>query len=139
MVDVVGDIYARDGYRFVPLVRKEVSLSCSLRILCLRRDTPTAVLAARDIDNRVKTLIDALTLPMFAPIDDTGALLPPGPEEDPFFVLLDDDRQVTHLEVEADTALAVNPANPSDESFVRVLIAVSIRPIDVTMFNLSFA
>ena len=64
----------------------------------------------------------------------------PGPGEDPFFVLLDDDRGVTHLEVETDAALAPNPQNPNDESFVRLVISVELRPHNhVTMFNLGFA
>src|SRR5918993_4977908 len=53
--------YGHDGYGFVPLVQKDLFLGCSLRVLCLRRDGPDAVSAARDIDNRMKTLLDALT------------------------------------------------------------------------------
>jgi hypothetical protein len=44
MADVLGDTYGHHGYRYVPLVRQEISLACSLRILCLRRDTEDAVL-----------------------------------------------------------------------------------------------
>ncbi len=65
---------------------------------------------------------------------------PIGPQEgeDPFFVLLDDDRQITHLEVETDVALEPNKCDPSDESFVRLFISVEIRPYIHTMVNLSF-
>ena len=143
MADVLGDIYGHHDYKYVPLVRKEISLACSLRILCLRRDSHDAVLPGRDIDNRIKTVIDALTMVQHKqgqPIGEDLKPLPPGPGEVPFFVLLDDDRQVTHLEVETDTALEPDPKNPSDESFVRLVIAVEIRPYNnVNMFNLSFA
>ena len=57
--------------------------------------------------------------------------------EDPFFVLLDDDRQITHLEVETDSAL--DAPNPDDKSYARIVITVELRPYDVSMFNLSFA
>jgi hypothetical protein len=64
----------------------------------------------------------------------------PSADENPFFyVLLEDDRQVTHLEVETDLALQPNPEAPKDESFVRLVISVEIRPYTVTMDNLSFA
>jgi hypothetical protein len=36
---------------------------CSLQILFLRHDPPGSVIHAGDLDNRVKTLIDALRMP----------------------------------------------------------------------------
>lgn len=141
MAEALGRAYEHSGYKWTPLVRKEISLACSLRVLCLRREHPGSVFVARDIDNRVKTLLDALTMPTYSqgsPMRN-GIALPPTADEDPFFVLLDDDRQVTHLEVETDTVLELDPQHPEDESFVRLLITVELRPYDVNMFNLSFA
>lgn len=143
MATVLSEIYSHHkewGYGYVPLVREEISLSCSLRILCLRLDHDSAVLPGRDIDNRMKTLIDALTMPSTRHGPPTAKGLPLGASdsEKPFYVLLDDDRRVTHLEVETDQLLATVPAD-ADESFVRLVISVEVRPINVTMFNLSFA
>lgn len=138
--EILGPVFGHSEYKFVPLVWKEADLFCSLRILCLRRDTANAVLPGRDIDNRIKTVIDALAMPLYSqgsPLKDGKPLLPQDGEK-PFFVLLDDDRQVTHLEVETDTALEVGEDNPADESYVRLIISVEIRPSIVTMFNLSF-
>jgi len=59
----IADLYRENGYRFVPLVRDEVSLLCSLDILFLRRDPPGSIIHAGDIDNRIKTVIDALRKP----------------------------------------------------------------------------
>ena len=135
--EILGKIYGRSGYNFAPLVWKENSLFCSLRILCLRRDSVDALLP-RDIDNRVKTLIDALVMPSVAqgsPLKD-GKPFPPQEGEEPFFVLLDDDRQITHLEIETDTALEADSCE--DESFVRLVISVEIRPYIVSLFNLGF-
>jgi hypothetical protein len=137
---ILGPVFGHSGYQFVPLIWAENSLHCSLRILCLRRDGKEAVMAARDIDNRIKTVIDALAMPEFkqgSPLKD-GKPLPPQDGETPFFVLLDNDRQVTHLEVETDDALAVSEKNPSDESFVRLVITVETRAYYSTMFNIGF-
>ncbi len=140
---ILSEVYAHHkdaGYNYVPLVWEEMSLACSLRILCLRKDHANAVLPGRDIDNRIKTLIDALSMPSLrqgAPIKD-GKPLPPDDDEKPFYVLMDDDRRVTHLEVETDAALAAAPKG-SDESYVRLVITVDIRPTKFHMDNISFA
>lgn len=141
LAQLLGRIYGHDGYNFAPLIWKENNLHCAIRILCLRRDTPDAVRPGRDIDNRVKTLIDALCAPSArqgSPMKN-GAPLPPSADEDPFYVLMDDDRQISHLEVETDKALELDPINPTDESFVRLVISVEIRPFNTDMFNLSYA
>src|SRR5262249_4888810 len=108
MAQVLAETFAHDGFRYVPLIWKEADLGCSVRILCLRRDGLESVAAGRDIDNRIKTVIDALTMVLHKQgtlVDKQGNKLTPSAEEDPFFVLLDDDRQITHLEVETDNAL----------------------------------
>ncbi len=64
MVEAIAENYQKYGFRFVPLVRKELSLLCSLDILFLRRDYPgDGVISAGDLDNRVKTIIDTLRRP----------------------------------------------------------------------------
>lgn len=137
MVDVVASRYQQFGYRFVPLVREEDSLLCSLRILFLRRDPPGSVISAGDIDNRLKTLIDALRLPTSG--RELAGSETPQAGEDPFFCLLRDDKQVTHLEVETDNLLEPLTQEDADRSKVRVMISVELRPYYVTMDNLSFA
>jgi len=107
----------------------------------LRRDTIDAILPGRDIDNRIKTLIDALAMPSFhqgSPTKD-GKSFPPQEGEEPFYVLMDDDRQITHLEVETDMALEVSEENEKNESFVRLVVSVEIRPSVLTMLNLIFS
>lgn len=132
IVEAISGKYHQNGYRFVPLVREEWSLACSLRILFLRRDAPGSLYSAGDVDNRVKTAIDALSKP--DPRVDDG----PGEGEDPFFVLLENDKLVTHLEVETDRLL--DPPTPTDDlAQVRLVITVEIRAHNVTMFNLGFS
>jgi len=51
------------GYSWVPLVRGEAALYCSIEILMLRMDLPGGNIRSPDLDNRAKLLIDAMTIP----------------------------------------------------------------------------
>jgi len=95
--------FSRCGYRFVPLVQKYQSLICGLDILFLRRENPgDLILQGGDIDNRIKTLLDALRIP-----DDCNEVDgSPQEGEDPFFCLLENDSLVTELNVVTDRLLA---------------------------------
>lgn len=62
-VDLTAPI-ERQGKQFRPLVRSSLDLTCSLNILFLRQEQPGALLKhGGDIDNRIKTFIDALEMP----------------------------------------------------------------------------
>jgi hypothetical protein len=124
------------GYRFVPLVQKQLSLLCGLDILFLRRDIPGSVISAGDIDNRLKSLIDALRLPQNA--SELVGHDKPGTDEDPFFCLMQDDNQVSRLTVETDTLLDPSSGSNVDLSRARVIVTVDLRPYYVTNLNLSF-
>jgi len=92
-------------YRFVPLVSPSIFLVCELRIFLLRPEPPGAIITqGGDIDNRLKTLFDALRVPK-----DKGELpsqAAPAPDEDPFFCLLEDDALIIGVSVETDRLLA---------------------------------
>ena len=126
------------GYRFVPLVMDKFSLLCSLNILFLRRDPPGSALSAGDIDNRIKTIIDALRRPRNQ-TELVGADAIPRANEDPFFCLLEDDKQVSHFACETDMLLDPPTGNEADIREARVIITVELRPYYVNLFNLSFA
>lgn len=135
LVDIVAQSHQLNGFRFVPLVRGDWSLECLLSILFLRRDVPGSGLIHRgDLDNRLKTLIDALRFPC-TPAEAGGAT--PQTGEDPFFCLLEKDDYVTGLSVETDQLLDA-PLPDEDESTVSLVISVEIRPYYTTMFNLAF-
>ncbi len=138
MVDNIANQYRQNGYKFVPLVREEISLLCSLDILFLRRDMPGSVISAGDLDNRIKTLIDALRCPQSA--NELRGNETPAQGEDPFFCLLEDDKLVTKLSVETDQFLSPPLGNrDEDRRMVHLVISVELKPYDVTMFNLSFS
>ena len=124
-----ADYYATYGFRWVPLVTRSMSLFCKLEILMLRPGDPGNVRS--DLDNRLKTLFDALTMP---PERMEGIL--PTSDENPFFVLLQDDRLITHIVVESDTLLQ---SIDGDENDVRLTITVTARPYRVGIGNIDFA
>ena len=127
--------YAEYGYNYVPLVREHIHLTCALRILLLRRDPPGGIYNnLGDIDNRIKTILDALRRPR----NPSEVPWRPLPDENPFFVLLEDDRLVTHLEVETDTLHFPPTVKADDASLAQVIISVDVRPHYVTMQNLSY-
>lgn len=133
--ELIPNLYQEYGYRWLPLVREKWELLCELDILFLRNDPPGSALHAGDIDNRLKTLIDGLRRPI-SPNEmqgDGG----PGPDEDPFFVLLEDDKNVTSLSVQTDTLL--DPTHQDDKHFVKLVISVRIHPFHATTFNLGFS
>lgn len=120
------------GQRFVPLVCEQFSLLCQVDILMLRNDKPGGVLHSRDLDNRLKVIFDALRMPK------NGNELTNvdfGDDEQPMYVLLQDDSLISSASVETDELLA--PAN-GDDSQVRLTVTVTLRPYNVSMFNLSF-
>lgn len=137
LAEAVADRHQTFGYRFVPLVLKQWFLVCSLDILFLRRDIPGSALHAGDIDNRIKTIIDALRPPI-SPNELVGDDAHPGNGEDPFFCLIEDDNLVSHFSVETDRLL--DPATPddADKSKARVIITVELRAWYATLWNSQF-
>lgn len=96
--------YTTCGYRFLPLVSEWFMVACSLDILFLRRDGPgSLVKSGGDIDNRLKVLFDALRMPQSC---DELCGDSPGPEEDPFFCLLEDDKLISKVQVETNWLLS---------------------------------
>lgn len=110
--------FRRGPHGFVPLVRRQEDSFCALNILFLRRGTPGKIVdQGGDLDNRLKTLFDALKVP------DTTRGLPEGPEPDfdPMFCLLQDDSQITSLSVTTDRILFPQSDNEGDEDVVLVI------------------
>ena len=117
VIDRVSRDYMRGPHRFMPLAKMKTDSFCSLDITFLRRDFPgTIVMQGGDLDNRLKTLLDALRIP-----DSLNGLSATVEEEyDPMFVLLQDDAQITKLTVVTDRLLA--PLNEGEMQHDVVLI-----------------
>jgi len=126
--------FERAGYKFVPLVTEDLCLKCDLSVLYLRLDPPGMVIQSGDIDNRLKTLFDALKMPKDkAELGD--GYVGPDDNEKPFFCLLEDDRLVTSVSV--DTDILLEPLS-SDKSESRLIITVRIIPIRLSVSNMHF-
>jgi len=114
-------------------------LICSLDVLMLRVGPPGGAL--HDVDNRLKTIFDALRMPKdgreLGAHTSAGKQVPAA-DETPFLVLLEDDRLITHVAVSTDMLLDPVSSPPSRDE-VRLVIHVTVRPFDVNMENLAFA
>ena len=135
IAEFLAPLYKRSGYECVPLVREELGLVCSLSIIFLRPDAPGSVLASGDIDNRLKTLFDALRLPKGT--QELVGYESPRNDERPFFCLLEDDSLITHVSVETDTLLQPT-GNASNVNDTRLMIHVKLRPYVVNPSNENF-
>lgn len=129
--------FAMFGYNFVPLVTRDLELLCSIDILFLRFGDPGGVInRVGDLDNRLKTIFDALTMPRDAA--QLGPFAIPGTDENPFFCLLEDDSVITKASVESDTLLEA-VSSPPDENDARLVITVRLKPGRVKGANIGFA
>ena len=127
--------YGQDPWGFVPLVTAQLNLICALDILMLRPHAPGDVISAGDLDNRLKTLFDALRIPV--PNERYSGRSPADDEKPYFYCLLEDDKLVTKVSVETDQLLEFvsSGANPDD---VRLVITVRLRPYEMTLDNMQF-
>jgi hypothetical protein len=126
-LDWAGDNWKVGDFRCVPLVTERSGLFCKLEVLMLRFGPPGEALG--DIDNRLKTLFDALKRP--GEKNAFGGAVPQE-GEDPFFVLLDDDRLITHVTVETDTLLQPITGDKND---TRLVLTVTVRPLRPSLWN----
>ena len=132
------DQFERCGYRFFPLATLQLSLLCGVDILFLRPDRPGVVLhgGSGDLDNRLKTLFDALRMPTSK--DELGGYATPEADEDPFYCLLEDDSLINSVSVDADTLL--QPIGHGfDRNDARVVLTVRLQPYKQTWRNVGYA
>ena len=130
--------FNRGNYRYVPLATTSQSIIAALEILFLRSEPPGGVIRSADLDNRLKTLFDALRMP--GNETELGGYDTPGEDEDPFYVLLEDDKLISHVSVETDTLLQPTPTANGQflANDARLIMTVTLKPSLVTMENLHF-
>jgi hypothetical protein len=131
--DRMADEFQRCGFRFLPLTHNYFgSLACALDILFLSRDQPgDLIYHGGDIDNRIKVLFDALRMPL----NDTELSgHKPEKDENPFFCLLEDDKQIIEVKIAADRLLTP-VKNDSDIKDVLLIIHVKTISLDGDAFT----
>ena len=117
--------WERAGFRFVPLVTKELFLRCRIEILFLRPEEPRFLMQRGDLDARLKTIFDALRIPENR--DETGGASP-ADDEDPFFCLLEDDKLITEVSVTSDELLVLPKERRMNPNDVFLLLHVKVQP-----------
>ncbi len=112
VIERVGD------YFFAPVVTSTLYQVCMLDIIMLRPEDPGGIVSGGDIDNRLKTLFDALRCPQHVseiPSDADKAVRP-------LHCLMQDDSLITGLRVTVDRLL-----DYESESEVLLLIKVTTK------------
>jgi hypothetical protein len=111
------------GFTFVPIITERLRHVAEIDIILLTPEEPgRTITQGGDLDNRMKTLLDALRMPKV--VDE----LPKGDvaseHESPFYCLLEDDNLISRLSVSADRLL--RPV--LDKAHVLAVIQVTPRP-----------
>lgn len=107
---------------YAPLVSKKLKLNAELDVLLLRAGPAGSVLTGQgDIDNRLKVLFDALSVPTLQQAHPCSGGL--GTEATPLHTLLEDDDMVTRVNVDTARLLGDHAAG-----HVRAIVRVDVRP-----------
>jgi len=133
MSERLGDDYASFGFRWSPLVVEKMFVLCAIDILMLRRDAPGNLIQSSDIDNRLKTLFDALKRPRNKQELPDAAVATT--HQNPFFVLLEDDGLISKVSVETDRLLEAPPSHVTEKHYVKLVMHVRLHPAKSTLDN----
>jgi hypothetical protein len=128
----VSPLLSVKNLEVMPLVRKSLFLACGLDILFLRKEEPgSLILQGGDIDNRIKTLFDALKMP--SNDDFNGSELSNGPLPSPLYCLLESDSLISDFSIKTDRLLTAPNSSPLQ---VRLVIGVTIKVLKVRTYNI---
>lgn len=120
--------YAIGDYNFVPLVTEKLGMMCSLDILFFKRGELGAIVkTGGDLDNRMKTLLDALRTPDNRSECGNGL---PGDDERPLYTLMTNDALIADLRVETDRLLRTTTLTGHAVHNVELIIKVKTRIVD---------
>lgn len=114
--------------KYTPLVRESLSLACEIDILFLRNQDPGDIFSqAGDIDNRIKTLFDALRMPKRSEQEQNP------PEENHLYVLLQDDSLISDFAVRTDRLLVHEP----EKQRVNLIMDIKLNVLQVGPHNMA--
>ena len=123
-------IVERGPLKYAPLVTKVLDLYAELAVLMFRPQPRGDLITNEgDVDNRLKTLLDALRVPRGT----SEAPSPQAPARGIFYCLLQDDSLVTKVSAETEQLL-----RPADPATVVALIHVTVKKTRTSFANLAF-
>ena len=128
----VSLIFPQKQFEFAALISEKLNLHAELEVFMLQPAEPGKILTqAADIDNRLKTLFDALQKP------DDNQIPEDEPEEgeNPFLCVLENDSLITNVSIR--TGRLLEPVEHSSE--VRLFIHIKVRRTQFTLSNADFA
>lgn len=124
-MEKIADRYNRCGFHFLPLIRENEN-ACSLNIVILFRHEPYRAYNCGDLDNRIKTLVDGMRMPKQCTELPKGIV--PSVDEDPFCVLMDDDKVIYEFQVTTDQSfLPFERDNKHGEAYRDVVALIGVR------------
>ncbi len=124
--------WERAGRGYIPLVTEEMVLRCSIDVLFLRPEEPGMIVKSGDLDNRMKTLFDALRIP--ANLAEAGGKS--GTEDDePVHCLLEDDQLISEVRIVTDHLLMLPHTHECNPNDVFLVIDVKLNPMPKSLYK----
>lgn len=111
-----------NGFAFAPLISDKLALAAQVTITMLRPEKPGQLIQqCGDIDNRLKTLFDALSVPPH--IEQLPKAYSPTADQVPLFCLLQDDRLISSVAVHTERLLTIDEG----QSRNRVVLLIHVK------------
>jgi hypothetical protein len=120
----LAEKWERFGQGFIPLITEDMCLRSTIEVLFLRPEDAGMLIRSGDLDNRIKTLFDALRLPQN--LDEAGGKR--GNSDDPpIYCLLEDDKLISEIRIITDHLLLLPSKKEVSPNDVFLVIDVKIQ------------
>ena len=112
---LLTDRHEKHNVKWYPLVTVESNLVCELSVLMLRPNDNRSIIRDGDIDGRVKTILDSLSIPK------SGDVLSKfKPQNGYFYTLLSDDSLISKVTVDTDELLQLDMGDSQAQLIIEV-------------------
>jgi len=127
-LDALAHTHKKANIGFIPIITEPNGLMCELDVLLLRPERPGHLIEeSGDIDNRMKTLLDALKVP-----SDGSEMVRKStddPDPNPIYCLLQNDNLITGFKVTTDFLLLSIPPDQG-QNYAVAVITVKTSNVD---------